>query len=405
MPDNQYKGTTYDKSRNKWKARLRVDGMQRNLGYFDTQELAYAAIQAAKGSVPKPISVPKSIAQEPTTPENVQELITKSRKRSVVAQHNYLIEAPLALTLLEAKIFILMLRCLHKIDTKPQQIVISLEDLMGEKPGAMGGRNYDLLNAAIDNLMSVRLELPVVNRKKERHVISLVQGMRYDGTKGILVGMFSETAMPYLLHLAGEYTLGHVAELMSLSNVNTIRFYWLLKSWEFRSPITVTVEKLRNITTGKGTYTQFADYRSKVLKPSIAELNAKNFEIAYTENKKGRAVDSIEFTIKYHDQEDLGTSVSIEPTSITKQLTHGEQPTSLVDRVISRLRKLQLTEAQIKKVLQILNHDASQLEKLLKLTFPLLRDFETKSRHFDNLGASTLNLLKTNFPNLYQKTE
>ncbi|WP_346771270.1 hypothetical protein [Hymenobacter sp. YC55] len=63
--------------------------------------------------------------------------------------------------------------------------------------------------------------------------------------------MFSETALLYLQHLAGEYTLGHVAELMSLSNANTIRFYWLLKSWEFRSPITVTVEKLRTITTGQ----------------------------------------------------------------------------------------------------------------------------------------------------------
>jgi plasmid replication initiation protein len=93
--------------------------------------------------------------------------------------------------------------------------------------------------------------------------------------------------------LAGEYTLGHVAELMSLFNANTIRFYWLLKSWEFRSPITVTVEKLRTVTTGQGTYAQYATYRNKVLKPSVAELNTKNFEVAYPKNKKGRAVDSI----------------------------------------------------------------------------------------------------------------
>jgi hypothetical protein len=43
-----YKGVTLDRERGKWRARIVIDGRQISLGYFDTQEQAGGAYQAAQ---------------------------------------------------------------------------------------------------------------------------------------------------------------------------------------------------------------------------------------------------------------------------------------------------------------------------------------------------------------------
>jgi plasmid replication initiation protein len=427
MAAKSYPGTTFDKRHGRWKARTTINGVSHALGYHATQEAAFAAIVEAKSAtlwsmpgaapamapVTSPLRAPdiapliagsaQFVSSEIPEPErDFNTRVTRVRKNTHVAQHNFLVEAPIALTLLEARIFVLMLRCLHKRDTSSLDIVIPLADLMKGIPLAkLGGRNYQLLHAAIDSLMNFKLELPVINRKKDKHVINLLQSMHLDSGNGILVGVFAPVVLPYLTNLADNYTLGEVAELMSLKSASSHRFYWLMKAWEFRSPITVTVEKLRSLTTGKGSYAQYADFRNKVLHPSIDELNGLNFEIAYTENKKGRAVDSIEFKIAHRELKDSDTSaVVIEEPKPSK--SKSQRQLSLLEiNVVKRLRKLQLTEAQINKVIAVLEGNADNLTKLMKVTHPLLVAHETKAKPGDNVGASTVALLKTNFPTLY----
>jgi hypothetical protein len=51
MPKSQFPGTTYEKSRGRWKAQGRINGVTKSLGYFATQEEAYAAVVLAKKEV------------------------------------------------------------------------------------------------------------------------------------------------------------------------------------------------------------------------------------------------------------------------------------------------------------------------------------------------------------------
>jgi hypothetical protein len=383
MAANPYPGTTFDKTNNRWKARITANGRTRSLGTYATQAEAFAAVEEAR-------CTPTSTASL-FQPELPSLTLLAPRKNTKVAQHNLLVETRLPLSLLEARLFVLMLRCLHKNHEGAPAIVVPVNELF---PGVLGGHNYTVLREAVKHFMEIRIELPVTNKQTDLRAINLVQAMELNAEQGIVVGLFSQLALPYLTKLTDNFTVGEVDELMSLKSANSHRFYWLMKSWGFRSPVTVSIERLRELTTEVGTYSQYADYRNKVLHPSIDELNELNFKIAFTENRKGRAVDSVEFNIGYQE---IKQPLAI---ALPAKSVPNPQLTPLQERVSKRLGKLKLTEAQIRKLLQVVDTEA-ELTKLLKETYPLLRDFETKAKPGENIAASTMALLKSTFPAIW----
>jgi hypothetical protein len=388
MPINPYPGTTFEKTRGRWKAQGRLNGKTKSLGYFDTQEEAYAAVVKAKQDAGELLTVlPRHI---PTTPA------VAGQRPATVAQSNVLLERPWAMTLLEARIFVLLLQGLTREETDSRRIVVPLSDLAS--PTQLGGGGYNQLHAAMKGLDAVRIELPMPNRKQDLHLVPLVHSLKLDSGQGTLSGYFSDDVLPYLTNLVDNFTLGQVGDLLSIKSTLTHRFYWLLKSWEFRSPVTVQVDKLRELTTGLNTYQQFTEYRRSVLKPAVDELNGLNFDISYVEHKLGRSVDAVEFHIKSnvkpkHKQLMLplekGTTVAL-----------ASELTPLQQKVQTRLQKLKLTQAQIKKVLDVIAGE-EQLTKLLKETYPILRDFETKVKPGENVAAATMALLKSTFPAIW----
>jgi len=377
MAPNPFPGTTFDKTNNKWKARVTQGGKTRTVGIYRTQAEAYQAVQQAKaGNWPTPLfeSVPLASTLHDT------------RSNTRVAQHNLLVETRLPLSLMEARLFVLMLRCINRDATTPPALVIPISDLV---PKSLGGSGYDSLREAVNRFLELRITLPVLDDKKDVKAINLVQAMELNSAEGVVVGVFSPLALPYLMALTDNFTIGQVDELMSLKSANTHRFYWLMRSWQFRSPITVTVAKLRELTTQAGSYGQYADFRNKVLQPSIDELNDLDFQITFSEQRKGRAVDTVRFDIGRQD-----APKQLPPTEPSKPQP---QFTPLQEKVRTRLGKLKLTQAQTKKVLEVVVGE-EQLTQLLKETYPVLRDFETKAKPGENVAAATMALLKSTFP-------
>ena len=378
MIANKCPGTSFDKSTGRWKARLTQNGKTKTLGTYTTQEVAYEAVLRAKA--PK-----EAVAHEAVV----------SKKNLTVAQSNLLVETYWPATLLEARLFVLMLRCLHKTDENTPGITISIEELM---PGGRGGRNYELLQQALKRYMTLQIELPVPDAKKDMQTINLVQGMALDSTNDVVVGFFTPLALPYLTKLSNNFAVGDVAELMELQTAASHKMYWLMKSWEFKSPVTVTVERLRELTV-RDNYERYTDFRNRILQPSIEELNGLDFKITFSENRKGRAVDSVRF--------DIGRKQKAEPTVVQFKQLEAPKPmvqfTDLQQKVVTRLQKLKLTEAQVKTVLAVVTTDAD-LTKLLKITYDALVAHETKAKPNDNVAASTMVLLKSTFPVYYKQT-
>ena len=388
MPINPYPGTTFEKTRGRWKAQGRLNGKTKSLGYFDTQEEAYAAVVKAKQDAGEsPTTLPRHISTTPAI---------ASQRPATVAQSNVLLERPWAMTLLEARIFVLLLQGLTREETDSRRIVVPLSDLAS--PTQLGGGGYNQLHAAMKGLDAVRIELPMPNRKQDLHLVPLVHSLKLDSGQGTLSGYFSDDVLPYLTNLVDNFTLGQVGDLLSIKSTLTHRFYWLLKSWEFRSPVTVQVDKLRELTTGLNTYQQFTEYRRSVLKPAVDELNGLNFDISYVEHKLGRSVDAVEFHIKSNlKRKHKQLMLPLEKGTAAAVVS---ELTPLQQKVQTRLQKLKLTQAQIKKVLDVIVGE-EQLTKLLKETYPVLRDFETKAKPGENVAAATMALLKSTFPAIW----
>jgi hypothetical protein len=384
MPKNPFAGATFDKSRQKWKAQARFAGVLKSLGYYDTQVEAHEAVVQAR----------QQPAELAITRRSVVE--ASGSNSPTVAQSNVLIEQPWALTLVEARIFVLFLQQLPRDETESRRLVVPLKELVGATP--IGGRGYQYLHSALEGLAAVQVTLPVPNRQHDWHRAPLVHSMKLDSGQGTISGYFSPDVLPYLTNLAENFTLGQVADLLSIKSPTTHRFYWLLKSWEFRSPVTVPVARLKELTTGQA-YPQYSDYRRNALIPAVAELNELSFEISYKEHKLGRSVDKVEFSIKSKArpipkqlmlplEKEKGNAVAV-----VSELTPLQQ------KVQTRLHKLKLTQAQLKKVLEVVVEE--QLTKLLKETYPVLRDFETKAKPGENVAAATMALLKSIFPAIW----
>jgi plasmid replication initiation protein len=400
-PLASYKGVCYDKLKGRWKARVLINGKRVSVGYHDTAEQAYEAVQQAQHQAalptvkfmvtPAPDNPPVATvsAEQLPVPDNYQEIVARARRTTTVVQHNTLVETPTTTTLLEARIFCLMLRTIRKGDTEVPTAVIPLEELFP----TFGGHQHQLLEAAMLRMMSATLRIPEPN-EEDVHLVSLCDSMRYDSATKMLIATFGKAVTPYLVNLAGNFALADVDELLAIKSNSSQRLYWLMRAWQFKSPHTISVEKLKELTAASDHYKEYSDFRRKVLKPSVAELNELSFDITYTERRqRGRAVTDITFNINRKSKlEQLAlplNTAAIEVISVP-------QLTPLQQKVQTRLQKLKLTQAQIKKVLDVIVGE-EQLTKLLKETYPVLRDFETKAKPGENVAAATMALLKSIF--------
>lgn len=98
------------------------------------------------------------------------------------------------------------------------------------------------------------------------------------------------------------YTPLNLALMFGLEGMYSYRLYELIRLWSnTKNVITYSVDELKEylMLEDKKSYNVYNNFKSKVILPSIEELNELEiFEISIKENKIGRKVDSIDFLVK-----------------------------------------------------------------------------------------------------------
>ena len=333
-------------------------------------------------------------------------------------QANALVRAPLKLSNVEARLFALALGCIHQGQTELPGISIPMSKVMRQKKG---GSVYVTIREACKGLMTKIVSIEAKNKSKNRALVySIISFMDINEGTGLITGNFAPEIKPFLLQLAEHYTHVEIEILLLLRTAHAHRLFWLLKSWDDVGVWEVGFEALRKQMLGddnEKTYTIFHDFKRYVLEPSLKEIHTLGWLVSYVALKEGKKVRAIRFSIPEVKQKVL-LSDSASSASVIKdeRETRNSQPVPdkqmtlnlssdspiVQQRVVTRLQKLKLTSAQIKHILQYLGDDEPKLAKLMKVTHPLLRDFEAGNKVFENLGGATINQLKTEFPGLYQ---
>lgn len=333
-------------------------------------------------------------------------------------QANALVRAPLKLSNVEARLFALALGCIHQGQTELPGISIPISKVLTQKKG---GSVYESIRDACKGLMTKLVSIETKSKSKNRFTAySIISFIDINEGTGLITGNFAPEIKPFLLQLAEHYTHVEIETLLLLRSAHAHRLFWLLKSWDDVGSWEVEFEVLRKQILGddnEKTYTIFHDFKRYVLEPSLKEIHALGWLVGYVALKEGKKVRSIRFSIpEAKHRVALPDSSSPAPALATKGEPQPSQPgldkqmalnlssdsATVQQRVITRLQKLKLTAAQIQHVLHYLGNEEPKLAKLMKVTHPLLRDFEAGNKVFENLGGATINQLKTEFPGLYQ---
>ncbi|TGE03858.1 replication initiation protein [Hymenobacter fodinae] len=328
-------------------------------------------------------------------------------------QANILVRSPLKLNHIEARIFALSLGCINSKSLELPQIRIPMLRVI---PKSKSGPVYEQIDAACKTLMSKVVSIAKTNSKGKMNIknYGIISFMEIDEGTGYVTGNFAPEIKPFLLELASEYTTVEIETILTLKSAHAHRLYWLLTSWDDVGSWEVELDTLREqmVGTEDTAYTIFYDFKRYVLEPAVKELQDIGWMVSWEPIKVGKKVGKVLFTIPKHViAESTGPqTIDITPKGRAKQkqsdqLALGiisEMPT-LHQRIVARLQKLQVTDAQIRTVLDYLGDDETKFTKLLKSTHQLLVNYETKSKVYDNIGGATINHLKTEIPGLFAK--
>ena len=100
------------------------------------------------------------------------------------------------------------------------------------------------------------------------------------------------------------YTPINLPIFFSFKSYYSQRMYEFLRLWSnTKNVVSYTIEELRELLMLENKYGLYKDFKRRVIKVAIDELNEKSLmEISFKENKTGKKVTSIDFIVKDNDK-------------------------------------------------------------------------------------------------------
>jgi len=113
--------------------------------------------------------------------------------------------------------------------------------------------------------------------------------------------LFADAVLPYLteLHEKGNFTIYRLDSVGALKSIYALRLYELLAQYKKIARREIQLRKLKEIFCLGDKYPDMCNFKRRVLDAAITEINTKtDLTVSYENVKQGRAVVSLDFTIK-----------------------------------------------------------------------------------------------------------
>lgn len=214
----------------------------------------------------------------------------------IVVQENRMIMAKYDMSLLEQKIFLILVSTIKKEDTIFKETsfrVKDLADLMGVSPENL----YRDLKKICSSLADKKIE---VEKDDGGWLIApIMKYAEYHKNKGVVSLCLNDKLEPYFLQLEEFFTQYGLYNVLRLNGKYSIRMYQLSKSNLYKKEFIMSLDEIReNLKLTAKSYEQYKFINSKILAPSKEEINEKtDITIEFDTIKEGRNVKAVKFSV------------------------------------------------------------------------------------------------------------
>ncbi|MED2765878.1 RepB family plasmid replication initiator protein [Bacillus thuringiensis] len=217
------------------------------------------------------------------------------KETNIISKSNTLIEANSRLNLVEQKILLCLASNIEPADYDFKMYTFPIKKFH-ELLGLNGSTKYTELSKITKELLSKVIEIRTGDVLIQ---ISWLSAAIYNKNKGTIDMRFDPLLKPFLLELSSKFTSYKLANVIKLKSTYAIRIYELLKQYEEIKERTISLENLRYYLGVVDLYTNYANFKQRILIPSQEELSEKtDISFEFEEIKLSRKVHKIRFIIK-----------------------------------------------------------------------------------------------------------
>ncbi|CDH24570.1 replication initiation protein [Xenorhabdus bovienii] len=220
----------------------------------------------------------------------------------IAYKSNALIEASYKLTLQEQRLLLMCIGKLNPQDKAPEKTFhLTANEFYLAFPNMGTGNAERHLQNAVDRLAERWIQIHWKHKKEDIRWIQ--QKAKYFDKEGKIELTFSDSIIPYLTQLKGQFTSIAVKNISSLKRTYSIRIYELLMQFKTTGDRLISISDFRSMTGLDDKYSKFAELNKFVIKPAVKELNEKsNLVVLVDTVKKGRTVVAFHFRFKEDKQ-------------------------------------------------------------------------------------------------------
>lgn len=235
---------------------------------------------------------------------------SENEKVEILMKNNMITKAKFNITTVQNRVFQLVMYKLQKKNLGVLEAQVSMQEfkkvVKHKESLTPAGISEILVDLRKQSIYFKKTKEEQTADKKAKKPFSIwgewgiINGHEFDEETETFTIEASEKVHSYLHdYLEGGYTPVNLSVFFTLTNSYSQRFYDLLRLWtNSKKVITYSVDELKELLMIEGKYPRFVDFKRRVIKPAIEELEKTGmFKIEIKENRKGRAVESIDFIV------------------------------------------------------------------------------------------------------------
>lgn len=223
-------------------------------------------------------------------------------KTALVSKKNILNEMKAEnLTLQQIRFLIIYLSKINPLDESTRTVKFKLSSF--QKIMEFGKLNTKRLKQSTDALQSIKVSVPRNTKNGYESIVLFSRCLVDKDSNGewFVEMSASVESMQYMFNLNKEYVKYQLWNILDLKSKHQFRMYEILKQYENKGKIEITIEKLRALLGIKDKeYQRFTHLRERVLEPCQKALKEKTdiyFDFEKGKSGTGRAWRTIIFTI------------------------------------------------------------------------------------------------------------